>query len=98
MTSALLDDLKARGLIFQIAGEGDLPDWLEGGSRTLYCGFDPTADDSAGEDPDNDGDTSDSIAAQTLVLFQSDNGGPGGTESARGTPMDPGVIDGGPVT
>ena len=44
MTSALLDDLKARGLIFQIAGEDDLPDWLEGGSRTLYCGFDPTAD------------------------------------------------------
>ena len=44
MSSALLEDLRARGLIFQIAGEDDLPGWLEGGSRTLYCGFDPTAD------------------------------------------------------
>jgi tyrosyl-tRNA synthetase len=44
MTSALLDDLRARGLIFQIAGERELPAWLDGGSRTLYCGFDPTAD------------------------------------------------------
>lgn len=44
MSSALLDDLRARGLIFQIAGEDDLPGWLDGGSRTLYCGFDPTAD------------------------------------------------------
>ena len=44
MSSALLDDLRARGLIFQIAGEDDLPGWLDGGVRTLYCGFDPTAD------------------------------------------------------
>jgi len=44
MSSALLADLRARGLIFQIAGEDDLPAWLDGGSRTLYCGFDPTAD------------------------------------------------------
>lgn len=44
MSSALLDDLRARGLIFQIAGESDLPGWLDGGVRTLYCGFDPTAD------------------------------------------------------
>jgi tyrosyl-tRNA synthetase len=44
MSSALLDDLKARGLIFQIAGEDDLPGWLDDGPRTLYCGFDPTAD------------------------------------------------------
>lgn len=44
MSSALLDDLRARGLIFQIAGEEGLPAWLDGGSRTLYCGFDPTAD------------------------------------------------------
>jgi len=44
MSSALLDDLRARGLIFQIAGEDDLPSWLDGGMRTLYCGFDPTAD------------------------------------------------------
>lgn len=44
MSSALLEDLRARGLIFQIAGEEELPTWLDGGSRTLYCGFDPTAD------------------------------------------------------
>jgi tyrosyl-tRNA synthetase len=44
MSSALLDGLRARGLIFQIAGEDDLPRWLEGGMRTIYCGFDPTAD------------------------------------------------------
>ena len=30
------------------------------------------------EDPNGDGDTSDSIAENTLVVFQSDNGGPGG--------------------
>ena len=29
-------------------------------------------------DPNNDGDPSDSIAGNTLVIFQSDNGGPGG--------------------
>lgn len=44
MSSALLDDLRARGLVFQIAGEDELPAWLDGGVRTLYCGFDPTAD------------------------------------------------------
>ncbi|MFT6680910.1 MAG: tyrosyl-tRNA synthetase, partial [Haliea salexigens] len=44
MSSALLTDLRARGLIFQAAGEDQLPGWLDGGVRTLYCGFDPTAD------------------------------------------------------
>jgi len=44
MSSALLDDLRARGLIFQMAGEEALPDWLEAEPQTLYCGFDPTAD------------------------------------------------------
>lgn len=44
MSSALLDDLRQRGLVFQIAGEDGLPGWLDGGARTLYCGFDPTAD------------------------------------------------------
>jgi tyrosyl-tRNA synthetase len=44
MSRALLDDLRARGLIFQIAGEDEFPRWLEESSRTLYCGFDPTAD------------------------------------------------------
>ena len=31
------------------------------------------------DDPNNDGDTSDSIADNTLVVFKSDNGGPGGS-------------------
>ncbi|MBA6414113.1 tyrosine--tRNA ligase [Parahaliea sp. F7430] len=44
MSSALLADLRARELVFQVAGEDELPAWLDGGSRTLYCGFDPTAD------------------------------------------------------
>ncbi|WP_439107685.1 tyrosine--tRNA ligase, partial [Congregibacter sp.] len=44
MTSALLTELQQRELIFQIAGEDKLPQWLDGGSRSLYCGFDPTAD------------------------------------------------------
>jgi tyrosyl-tRNA synthetase len=38
----LLNDLKARGLVSQIAGE-ELEQHLQA-SRTLYCGFDPTAD------------------------------------------------------
>ena len=33
------------------------------------------------DDPDGDGDPSDSIAANTLVIFQSDNGGPGGANN-----------------
>jgi tyrosyl-tRNA synthetase len=44
MSSPVLNDLRARGLIFQVAGEEALPAWLDGGVRTLYCGFDPTAD------------------------------------------------------
>lgn len=44
MTSALLRELQQRELIFQIAGEDNLPGWLDGGTRSLYCGFDPTAD------------------------------------------------------
>ncbi len=44
MSSALIADLQARGLVFQMAGEDQLPAWLDEGPRTLYCGFDPTAD------------------------------------------------------
>ncbi len=44
MSSSLIADLRARGLLFQLAGEEALPGWLDGGMRTLYCGFDPTAD------------------------------------------------------
>jgi tyrosyl-tRNA synthetase len=40
----ILADLRARELIFQLAGEDELAAHLAGGSRTLYCGFDPTAD------------------------------------------------------
>lgn len=35
------------------------------------------------DDPNNDGDKSDSIAANTLVIFQSDNGGPGGKNNSE---------------
>ena len=35
------------------------------------------------EDPNNDGDQSDSIADDTLVIFQSDNGGPGGNNNVE---------------
>jgi tyrosyl-tRNA synthetase len=44
MGAELLDDLQGRGLIFQVAGEDALPGWLAAAQRTLYCGFDPTAD------------------------------------------------------
>lgn len=40
----LLLDLEARGLIAQKTGEEKLTEWLNSGSQTLYCGFDPTAD------------------------------------------------------
>lgn len=38
----LLAELKARGLVSQ--STPDLEEHLAGGSRTVYCGFDPTAD------------------------------------------------------
>ena len=44
MTAALLNDLKARGLINQVTADEELIRHLENGSVTLYCGFDPTAD------------------------------------------------------
>ncbi|WP_111638781.1 tyrosine--tRNA ligase [Marinomonas shanghaiensis] len=40
----LLNDLQARGLIAQMTAEDELKKHLDGESRTLYCGFDPTAD------------------------------------------------------
>lgn len=42
--SAIIEDLTARELIFQLAGEEALIEHLATGARTLYCGFDPTAD------------------------------------------------------
>jgi len=44
MSSELLADLKARGLINQATADEELTKHLESGSITLYCGFDPTAD------------------------------------------------------
>jgi tyrosyl-tRNA synthetase len=40
----LIDDLNARGLIAQMTGADALVEYLSEASRTLYCGFDPTAD------------------------------------------------------
>lgn len=44
MNPALLSDLRDRGLVCQIAGEDQLGAWLDAGARSVYCGFDPTAD------------------------------------------------------
>ncbi|MEE4299835.1 MAG: tyrosine--tRNA ligase [Pseudomonadales bacterium] len=44
MTQALLEDLQWRGLVSQASDPDALAAHLEGGSRVLYCGFDPTAD------------------------------------------------------
>ena len=40
----LLDDLRSRGLIAQMTGDDKFESYLSSGARTLYCGFDPTAD------------------------------------------------------
>ncbi len=40
----LLTDLQVRGLISQMTAAEAFKSHLAGGSRTLYCGFDPTAD------------------------------------------------------
>lgn len=40
----LLSDLRARGLIAQTTSDDSLGEYLSEGARTLYCGFDPTAD------------------------------------------------------
>ena len=40
----LFQDLKARGLVFQTTGDETFEAWLAEKPRTLYCGFDPTAD------------------------------------------------------
>jgi tyrosyl-tRNA synthetase len=44
MTAALIKDLKARGLISQTTADAEFIEHLQNGCRTLYCGFDPTAD------------------------------------------------------
>ena len=40
----LFEDLKARGLVFQTTNDEHFEAWLSEQPRTLYCGFDPTAD------------------------------------------------------
>lgn len=40
----IFEDLKWRGLIHQTTADDVLPGWLSSGSRTVYAGFDPTAD------------------------------------------------------
>lgn len=40
----LFEDLKARGLVFQTTSDDHFEAWLSEQPRTLYCGFDPTAD------------------------------------------------------
>lgn len=42
--SDIFSELQWRGLIHQTTADEALPKWLSGGSRTLYAGFDPTAD------------------------------------------------------
>jgi tyrosyl-tRNA synthetase len=44
VASGFIQDLRARGLINQLAGGEELVEHLESGTRTVYCGFDPTAD------------------------------------------------------
>ena len=44
MTAALIADLKARGLLNQATADEELNEHLNSGGRSLYCGFDPTAD------------------------------------------------------
>ena len=40
----IFSDLQWRGLIHQTTADEFLPEWLSNGSRTVYAGFDPTAD------------------------------------------------------
>lgn len=44
LNTGLLAELEARGLVAQMTGENGLSDYLSEAPRTLYCGFDPTAD------------------------------------------------------
>ncbi len=41
---AFIDELRWRGLLTQVSDEAGLLEHLDTGRRTLYCGFDPTAD------------------------------------------------------
>ncbi|MEG6549116.1 tyrosine--tRNA ligase [Desulfocurvibacter africanus] len=39
----IIDELKWRGLIYQVSDEGKVREYLSTPGRSLYCGFDPTA-------------------------------------------------------
>lgn len=41
---SIIEDLRAHGLLAQCSDEDGLAEHLQGEMRTLYCGFDPTAD------------------------------------------------------
>ena len=41
---AFIDELRWRGLLTQVSDEEGLLDYLDAGCRSLYCGFDPTAE------------------------------------------------------
>jgi len=43
-TKDLIDDLSARGLVSQMTSEEEFHEHLNEGAKTVYCGFDPTAD------------------------------------------------------
>lgn len=43
-SKSLIDELDARGLISQFSGGGEFTEHINGAARTIYCGFDPTAD------------------------------------------------------
>lgn len=43
-TTDIVEDLDSRGLLVQMAGGDELREHLSSGSRTVYCGFDPTAE------------------------------------------------------
>ena len=40
----IIEQLRALGLVAQLSANEELEDHLDSGSRTVYCGFDPTAD------------------------------------------------------
>ncbi|HTR01456.1 MAG TPA: tyrosine--tRNA ligase, partial [Candidatus Acidoferrum sp.] len=44
MTNNVIADLQSRGLAAFISAEQELAEHLRSGARTVYCGFDPTAD------------------------------------------------------
>ena len=44
VNSDIIHEFRSRGLLSQVSAEEELTGHLASGSRTVYCGFDPTAD------------------------------------------------------